>query len=237
VPVNPWGDSRGREAVRAELEQAAVEEPAGDGDIRGTADAGRPPESAQAAAGTDATAPDAAAAAPPAAASADTPAAAAAAANEGSLDAGAVLDLAAPVAGASEHLPRLREISRREYVQKKAHEAVLLLEQELRDETDILKGQRPTEREVRELERKRELLVLARDRLRIADAEVEWGHRYVNIFFFDIFCCHSFISRANYFLFFFFFFLSSDTRPHRPARRGVPDPDRGGRSRCTGSRR
>jgi len=57
-----------------------------------------------------------------------------------------------------ELVPKLRERARQEYLRKREEDKLKLLEEEIRDEEALFRDEVVTERERRELDRKRELL-------------------------------------------------------------------------------
>lgn len=67
-----------------------------------------------------------------------------------------------------EELPSLRERSRFEYLRKREEQKLLLLEKEIEDEEELFRGEKMTKRETQELEKKKTLLRLAKERLSIS---------------------------------------------------------------------
>lgn len=65
-------------------------------------------------------------------------------------------------------LPEIRDRARQEYLKLREEQQMELLRQEIADEEEMFKDQRLTEKEERELERKRELLRLAEERKNIS---------------------------------------------------------------------
>lgn len=73
-------------------------------------------------------------------------------------------------ADARQHaMPSLRERSRQEYLTKREMQRIELLRREIADDESLFRGMKTTKREHRELERKKELLRLVEERLRIDD--------------------------------------------------------------------
>lgn len=68
-----------------------------------------------------------------------------------------------------EALPQLREISRQEYLKKREEQRLLLAERELEDELFLFKEEELTKKERQELEYKRQVLQLAKERMSIND--------------------------------------------------------------------
>ena len=66
-------------------------------------------------------------------------------------------------------MPSLREHSRQEYLTKRELQQVELLRQEIADDEGLFRGMRISKREQRELERKKEVLRLVEERLKIDD--------------------------------------------------------------------
>ena len=66
-------------------------------------------------------------------------------------------------------MPSLRERSRQEYLTKRELQQVELLRQEIADDEALFRGMRISQREQRELERKKEVLRLVEERLKIDD--------------------------------------------------------------------
>jgi pre-mRNA-splicing factor ATP-dependent RNA helicase DHX16 len=69
----------------------------------------------------------------------------------------------------SEALPSLRQHSRQEYLTKRESQQIELLRQEIADEENLFSGMKVSKKEKRALERKKELLRLVEERLRIND--------------------------------------------------------------------
>ena len=68
-----------------------------------------------------------------------------------------------------EALPELREVSRQEYLKKREEQRILLAERELEDELFLFKDEELTKKERKELEYKRQVLQLAKERMSIND--------------------------------------------------------------------
>ncbi|RPD62418.1 P-loop containing nucleoside triphosphate hydrolase protein [Lentinus tigrinus ALCF2SS1-6] len=69
----------------------------------------------------------------------------------------------------SRAMPNLREHSRQEYLTKREMQQIELLKREIADDEALFRGMKLTKREKRELERKKELLRLVEERLKIND--------------------------------------------------------------------
>ncbi|KAJ2611788.1 hypothetical protein EV177_003316 [Coemansia sp. RSA 1804] len=66
-------------------------------------------------------------------------------------------------------LPEIRSRARQEYLKLREEQRLELLRQEIADEEDLFRGERLTDREVKDLEYKKELLRLAEERKNISD--------------------------------------------------------------------
>jgi len=66
-------------------------------------------------------------------------------------------------------LPSLREHARQEYLRKREEQRLALLEQAVADEEYLFQGERYTKKEKKELEYKKEVLRLAKERMSISD--------------------------------------------------------------------
>jgi pre-mRNA-splicing factor ATP-dependent RNA helicase DHX16 len=66
-------------------------------------------------------------------------------------------------------MPSLREHSRQEYLSKRELQRIELLRREIADEEALFRGMKMTKREQRELDKKKELLRLVEERLKISD--------------------------------------------------------------------
>ncbi|RDX53313.1 hypothetical protein OH76DRAFT_1210748 [Lentinus brumalis] len=69
----------------------------------------------------------------------------------------------------SRAMPNLREHSRQEYLTKREMQQIELLKREIADDEALFRGMKLTKREKQELERKKELLRLVEERLKISD--------------------------------------------------------------------
>ena len=69
----------------------------------------------------------------------------------------------------SRAMPNLREHSRQEYLTKREIQRIELLRREIADDEALFRGMKVTKREQRELERKKELLRIVEERLKIND--------------------------------------------------------------------
>ncbi|KAJ2337902.1 hypothetical protein GGH91_004990, partial [Coemansia sp. RSA 2671] len=68
-----------------------------------------------------------------------------------------------------EALPEIRNRARQEYLKQREEQRLELLRQEIADEEDLFKGQTLTDKEIKDLEYKKELLRLAEERKNISD--------------------------------------------------------------------
>jgi pre-mRNA-splicing factor ATP-dependent RNA helicase DHX16 len=90
--------------------------------------------------------------------------------NAGALAEAAQRRLLADDADARDHaLPSLRQHSRQEYLTKREIQQIELLRKEIVDDEALFRGMKISKREKRELERKKELLKLVEERLKIND--------------------------------------------------------------------
>ncbi|KAJ1805279.1 hypothetical protein LPJ77_004313, partial [Coemansia sp. RSA 2523] len=78
-------------------------------------------------------------------------------------------DLANDLDARREALPEIRDRARQEYLKLREEQRLEILRQEIADEEDLFRNQRLTEKEVSDLEYKRELLRLAEERRNISD--------------------------------------------------------------------
>ncbi|KAJ2134081.1 hypothetical protein IW136_004772, partial [Coemansia sp. RSA 678] len=78
-------------------------------------------------------------------------------------------DLANDLDARREALPEIRDRARQEYLKLREEQRLEILRQEIADEEDLFQNQRLTEKEVSDLEYKRELLRLAEERRNISD--------------------------------------------------------------------
>ncbi|KAJ2159904.1 hypothetical protein GGF46_002686 [Coemansia sp. RSA 552] len=78
-------------------------------------------------------------------------------------------DLANDPEARREALPEIRDRARQKYLKQREEQRLELLKLEIADEEDLLKTERLTEKEIKELEYKRELLRLAEERRNISD--------------------------------------------------------------------
>ncbi|KAJ3379990.1 hypothetical protein HDU84_006254 [Entophlyctis sp. JEL0112] len=69
----------------------------------------------------------------------------------------------------TEAMPDLRLRSRQEYLGKREEQRLLLLEREVDDEEYLFKNERLSKREIREMEYKKQVLKLAKERMKISD--------------------------------------------------------------------
>ncbi|KAG8214734.1 pre-mRNA splicing factor [Butyriboletus roseoflavus] len=91
------------------------------------------------------------------------------ASGPGAADAAARRKLADDAEARSHALPSLRVHSRQEYLTKREIQQIELLRKEIADDEALFAGMRVSKREQRELERKKELLKLVEERLKIND--------------------------------------------------------------------
>ncbi|KAJ2389116.1 hypothetical protein GGI23_005903, partial [Coemansia sp. RSA 2559] len=78
-------------------------------------------------------------------------------------------DLANDYDARRQALPEIRDRARQEYLKLREEQRLELLRQEVADEEDLFRGERLTEREIKDLEYKKELLRLAEERKNISD--------------------------------------------------------------------
>ncbi|KAJ2366443.1 hypothetical protein H4S01_002703, partial [Coemansia sp. RSA 2610] len=78
-------------------------------------------------------------------------------------------DLANDLEARREALPEIRNRARQEYLKLRGEQQLQLLRQEIADEQEMFQGERLTDKEIKELEYKKELLRLAEERQNISD--------------------------------------------------------------------
>ncbi|KAJ1797602.1 hypothetical protein LPJ59_003029, partial [Coemansia sp. RSA 2399] len=78
-------------------------------------------------------------------------------------------DLANDYDARRQALPEIRDRARQEYLKLREEQRLELLRQEVADEEDLFRGEQLTEREIKDLEYKKELLRLAEERKNISD--------------------------------------------------------------------
>ncbi|KAJ1753853.1 hypothetical protein LPJ79_000140 [Coemansia sp. RSA 1821] len=78
-------------------------------------------------------------------------------------------DLANDIEARREALPEIRDRARQEYLKLREEQRLEILRQEIADEEEMFKGERLTEKEIKDLEYKKDLLRLAEERRNISD--------------------------------------------------------------------
>ncbi|EEB06271.2 ATP-dependent RNA helicase Cdc28 [Schizosaccharomyces japonicus yFS275] len=73
-----------------------------------------------------------------------------------------------------EAIPELRKVSRRNYLKLREQQRLEILRREIQDEEKLFAGERLTKREIQELERKKELLRLAEERMKLSASTDEY---------------------------------------------------------------